>query len=46
MTTELPTDVTVEEICKGFQYSEQECTTDISNCQMLCRTHNRVKGNR
>ena len=20
--------------------------TDISNCQMLCRTHNRAKGNR
>jgi hypothetical protein len=21
-------------------------TTDIKNCQMLCKTHNRVKGNR
>lgn len=21
-------------------------TTDISNCQMLCKTHNRAKGNR
>ena len=20
--------------------------TDLSNCQMLCRTHNRAKGNR
>ena len=20
--------------------------TDISNCQMLCKTHNRAKGNR
>ncbi len=79
MTATLMTDLTVEDICKGFVYNELEGkglfgwggrlviqpeyqrnyiyndhvaawskggATDAANCQMLCKTHNRAKGNR
>ena len=54
MKTELRT-YTVKEMCEGFVYNELEGKglyglngqlTTIDNCQLLCKTHNKVKGNR
>ena len=39
MKTTLHTDWTVGGVCKGGK-------TDAKNCQMLCKTHNRAKGNK
>lgn len=72
MKTTLGTDLTVRDICAGFEYNAAESKglygwggkltiqpeyqrhylyaekggdTRIDNCQMLCKAHNRSKGN-
>lgn len=49
MKTTLRTDITVKDIYDRFVYNEFEGkggATDPKNCQLLCKTHNRAKGNR
>lgn len=40
--SKIPTDISGYQFCDSYEVG----ATKIENCQMLCRTRNRAKGNR
>jgi len=44
MTEFLDSKLLVRAVTSSFEIAGE--ATDASNCQMLCKTHNRAKGNR